>query len=90
MLLLPDAVIATPHLARRSPGFSRGDRLLAAEIPVALSYNRATHAVMMATPDALEDFAVGFSLSEGIVAAASDILDVEVMVVKWPVDFLPS
>lgn len=46
--------------------FGTDTRVLAAEVAVALSYNGSTQAVMMATPEALEDFAVGFSLTEGI------------------------
>ncbi|OXJ18426.1 sulfurtransferase FdhD [Burkholderia sp. AU6039] len=49
------------------------------EWPVALVFNGISHAVMMCTPCDLEAFAVGFAISEGIVARGSDIKDIEVI-----------
>lgn len=48
------------------------------EIPVAFVYNRRNYAVMMATPDDLTDFAVGFSLTENIVRQTKDIISLDV------------
>jgi len=53
------------------------DAPLAAEVPVALVYNARPHVVMMCTPADLEDFAVGFTLTEGIVGRSSEIARVE-------------
>lgn len=47
------------------------------EVPVALVFNGISHAVMLASPTDLEDFGLGFSLSEGILADPSELYDVE-------------
>ena len=56
-----------------------GEAPVAEEVPVSLVYNMRPYAVMMATPADLEDFAVGFSITEAIVAAAADIDRVAVL-----------
>lgn len=50
---------------------------VADEVPVALEYNGISHAVMLATPLDLHDFALGFSLSEGILENAGELYGVE-------------
>ncbi|HMW24068.1 MAG TPA: formate dehydrogenase accessory sulfurtransferase FdhD, partial [Burkholderiaceae bacterium] len=77
--LLPSAGCQAAVTRRFSTGGDEARReWLAEEVPVALVYNGISHAVMLASPLDLEDFALGFSLSEGIIDQADDLLDVEV------------
>lgn len=65
----------TTHRGSRT---ERATDWLADEVPVALVFNGISHAVMLATPADLEDFALGFGLTEGLLAEASELHDVEV------------
>jgi FdhD protein len=76
-----DPAIPVRRVAWRGETEAAGVRLVAAETPVALTYNRATHAVMLATPADLTDFAIGFSLSEGIIRTPGDILALDIVTV---------
>src|SRR5215470_4820524 len=77
--VMPPAVQCVPRQAWRDGSALLGERILAEEVPVAFSYDGATHAVLMATPDDLEDFAVGFSYTEGIISAPAEIAELAVV-----------
>lgn len=70
--------VPTLVVAYDDPAPREGDRSLAVEMPVNLVYGSVPYAVMMATPADLEDFAYGFSLTEGIVESADEIRSVRV------------
>jgi FdhD protein len=75
-----DAAVPAPLLrvpASDLAGGGERPEAVAAEVPVALVINGISHAVMMATPQDLEDFALGFALTEGLLRTPADLLDVE-------------
>jgi FdhD protein len=76
---VPPPVQRVPRAAWAGGELSSGARVVPEETAVALTYNRTTHAVMMATPADLEDFAVGFSLTEGIVERPREIEELAVV-----------
>lgn len=75
-----------PRVAWRRGAALPGARILAEETAVALTYDGATHAVMMATPADLEDFAIGFSLTEGLIIAPDDIREIDISEVPHGID----
>ncbi|MSP43977.1 MAG: formate dehydrogenase accessory sulfurtransferase FdhD [Alphaproteobacteria bacterium] len=72
----PALAPATVSRWRNGAGHAFADQL-AVETPIAFVYNCEPYAVMMASPDNLEDFAYGFSLSEGIIENAGEILVID-------------
>lgn len=66
------------RIARRKAGTTSAERAIPEETAVALSYGGTTHAVMMASPADLEDFALGFSLTEGVIGAPDEIESIAV------------
>lgn len=71
--------VDVPRIALdRTGALGCGTRRVPEETAVALAFNGTGHAVMMATPADLEDFAVGFALTEGIIEVAADVETIEV------------
>ena len=66
------------RLAHRAGSTAAANRMVPEETPVAFSFAGTTHAVMMASPADFEDFALGFSLTEGIIADPQEIEAIEV------------
>ena len=77
--MIQSPVASVARSAWRRQGTDDGERLVPEETAVAFTYNGGTYAVMMATPQNLDDFAIGFSLTEGVVACPADIKKLEII-----------
>jgi FdhD protein len=76
---MSDPVRTVHRQVWRSGGLRGGTRAIPEETALALTYNGGSYAVMMGSPRDLEDFAIGFSLSEGIVQSLDDIESLEIV-----------
>ncbi|WP_018265612.1 formate dehydrogenase accessory sulfurtransferase FdhD [Methylosinus sp. LW4] len=76
---LPAASIRVPCIARRNDALSDSSRTIPEETPIAFTYGGSTHAVMMATPADLEDFSIGFALTEGLIDSIDEAGDFEIV-----------
>jgi len=76
---LPAPVRKVARSSFRGDRVAGGERAIPEETPIALTYNRSAYAVMLATPADLEDFAIGFSLTEGIARSGADIEELDIV-----------
>ncbi|MBT3512618.1 MAG: formate dehydrogenase accessory sulfurtransferase FdhD [Nitrosomonadales bacterium] len=63
---------------KKKEGYLEIQDLIAEEAPVAMVFNGISHAVMMATPQDLNDFALGFSIAENIINSLEDMYALEI------------
>ena len=73
-----DTLKPVPVLRVRDGQRSESTDWLAVEMPIAIEYNGISHVVMLASPADLEDFALGFSLTEGILAHPSELYGIDI------------
>jgi FdhD protein len=76
---MPDAVTTADRQIWRDGHLGEGTRLIPEETAIALTYNGGTYAVMMGSPQNLQDFAIGFSLSEGIIQSPDEIVSLDIV-----------
>lgn len=83
---VPPPYVSVDRLMWRGEAAAPGTRIIPEETAIALTYGRSTHAVMMATPADLRDFALGFSLTEHIIEHPNEIEALEIIPVNEGVE----
>ncbi len=81
-MVAADLSISVNRIGLGQPGDNVIDRQVPIEVPVALEYCGLGYAVMMASPDHLEDFAIGHAVAEGLVSTAAEVKAVDVAQVR--------
>jgi FdhD protein len=76
---MKDAVRIAGRRVWRDGTFTEGSRRVPEETALALTYNGGTYAVMMGTPQDLADFAIGFSLNEGVITSVDEIVSLDIV-----------
>jgi FdhD protein len=76
---MPPPVVRVPRTIWRSTGSAEEMRAIPEETAIAFTFNTASYAVMMATPQDLEDFAVGFALTEGVISSIEAIDSIDIV-----------
>jgi FdhD protein len=76
---LPSPITRVSRTVWRASGSVEDERAIPEETAIAFTYNTASYAVMMATPQDLEDFAVGFSLTEGVIPSIDAIEGIDIV-----------
>ena len=76
---MPKPLVRVPRSIWRASGVTEAERAIPEETAIAFTFNTATYAVMMATPQDLEDFAIGFSLTEGVISSIDAIEQVDIV-----------
>ena len=71
--------VAVASSVWRQHSTADGERIIPEETAVAFTYDGGSYAVMMATPHDLEDFALGFSFTEGLVSSPADIRQLDIV-----------
>jgi FdhD protein len=82
----PPPSLSVPCLAWRSGEMSASVRAVPEETAVAFTFNGTTHAVMMATPSDLDDFGVGFALTEGLIESPREIVGLDVLATQLGIE----